>query len=165
MSRSPSLKALNQRLFKAAGLAMLSTLPLAASALALTPQTNAATGVAIRQASNTHQWLMADKDDRDDRDDRDEKKGRDDDRGERRDRDNDRAVRIDLNRAKNLARQAAEAANGGIRYYSVRPLRLQMVVFAITVLKTQCMAPPPNAPTWIMGIPGQIGRASCRERV
>ncbi len=117
MSRSPSLKALNQRLFKAAGLAMLSTLPLAASALALTPQTNAATGVAIRQASNTHQWLMADKDDRDDRDDRDEKKGRDDDRGERRDRDNDRAVRIDLNRAKNLARQAAEAANGGIRYY------------------------------------------------
>lgn len=64
-------------------------------------------------------WLMADKDDkkwrgydRDD-DDKDDKKryGRD------HDDDDKRISRIDLNRAKSLARQAAEAANGGIRVY------------------------------------------------
>lgn len=39
-----------------------------------------------------------------------------DDRG-RRDRDDDREGRIDLQRARNLARQAAEKANGGVRVY------------------------------------------------
>ncbi len=41
-------------------------------------------------------------------------------KGEKRDRDDegeDREVRVDLNRAKNLARQAAESANGGLRVY------------------------------------------------
>ncbi|UBF23594.1 hypothetical protein K9N68_17580 [Kovacikia minuta CCNUW1] len=50
-------------------------------------------------------WLVAD---------RDHKKGRGNDRDDDDDR---RGARIDLNRAKNLARQAAEEANGGIRVY------------------------------------------------
>ena len=46
--------------------------------------------------------------------DRDDKKGnKDDKKGNK----GDRVASVDLNRAKNLARQAAEAANGGIRVY------------------------------------------------
>jgi len=56
------------------------------------------------QSQTTQGWLIADKDD---------KKGRKKDR----DDDDKRQGRIDLNRAKNLARQAAESANGGIRVY------------------------------------------------
>lgn len=61
-------------------------------------------------------WLMADKDDDDD--DKEEKRGKKDQKVQDRDQNQDqRLVRIDLNRAKNLARQAAESANGGIRVY------------------------------------------------
>lgn len=111
MLRSPSVMPLSQRLLTATGLAMLSAMPLAASAIAVTPQASTLNGVSIHQGTNAHQWLIADK-----KDDDDDKKGRNGNHG-RRDRDDDREVRIDLNRAKNLARQAAESANGGIRYY------------------------------------------------
>jgi hypothetical protein len=60
-------------------------------------------------------WLIADNDDN-----RAGRRGRDRDDDDDDDDDDDkkgRVVRIDLNRAKNLARQAAEAANGGIRVY------------------------------------------------
>lgn len=63
----------------------------------------------ISQASGTHSlgWLIADKDDKDDK------------KRHKYDRDDweYRSNRVDLNRAKNLARQAAEVANGGIRVY------------------------------------------------
>jgi hypothetical protein len=88
---------------------MLTTLPITAHASTLTTQTNISSGTTVAQSSNHHQWLMADKDDKHG------KKDRDDDR--RWDDDNRGVRRIDLNRAKNLARQAAEEANGGIRFY------------------------------------------------
>ncbi|MBD2073523.1 hypothetical protein H6F86_06405 [Phormidium sp. FACHB-592] len=104
MSRSPAL--LGKRLLTATSLALLTTLPIAANALALPDSSS------VSQGGKTQQWLMADKDDKDDKDD---KKGRGNDRN--RDRDDDRKGRIDLNRAKNIARQAAEAANGGVSVY------------------------------------------------
>ncbi|MGQ9870473.1 hypothetical protein [Leptodesmis sp.] len=57
--------------------------------------------------TSSSKWLIADKDDKDDK------------KRHKRDRDDweYRSNRVDLNRAKNLARQAAEAANGGIRVY------------------------------------------------
>lgn len=57
--------------------------------------------------ASSSKWLMADKDDKEDK------------KRYRGDRDDweYRSSRVDLNRAKNLARQAAEAANGGIRVY------------------------------------------------
>ena len=107
MLRSPAAS-LGKRLLTITSLTLLTTIPIAANALTLTPKTNQSNGVAINQNSD-QRWLIADKDD---------KKGRNrDDRGQRRDRDDDQEVRIDLNRAKNLARQAAESANGGIRVY------------------------------------------------
>jgi hypothetical protein len=115
MSRSPSVQSLSKRLITATSLAILAAIPVTTDAFALTAQTSTLDGASIKQdAANSTQWLMADKDDKDDKDD---DKGRNN-RGRRGDRyDDDREVRIDLNRAKNLARQAAEAANGGIRYY------------------------------------------------
>lgn len=105
---------LGKRLLAATSLALLAALPAATNASTLTPSTESASSVSLAQ-SGTQQWLLADKDDKDDKDD---KKGRDDKRGRGRDRDDDdRAGRIDLNRAKNVARQAAEAANGGLRVY------------------------------------------------
>lgn len=106
MSRSPSVTSFSKRLLAATSLAILTAIP--TTAHALTPQTNVLGEASVWRNANSYQWLMADKDD---------KKGRDNDRNDRRDRDDEREVRIDLNRAKNLARQAAEAANGGIRYY------------------------------------------------
>jgi hypothetical protein len=88
---------------------MLTAVPVAANALTPALETKS-NGSAISQSDKTQQWLMADK-----KDDKDDKKGRNDNRG--RGRDDDREVRIDLNRAKNLARQAAESANGGIQVY------------------------------------------------
>jgi hypothetical protein len=94
----------------------LLTVPVAANAL--TPQTNQLDKVSVGQHNSTQRWLIADKkDDKDDKkDDKDDKKERKNGHGRGRD-DDYRAVRIDLNRAKNLARQAAESANGGIRVY------------------------------------------------
>lgn len=113
MSRSPAL--LGKRILTATSLALLTALPVAANALALPGSSS------VSQGGKAQQWLMADKDDKDDKDD---KKGRgargldrDEDRERGRDRDDDRKGRIDLNRAKNIARQAAEAANGGVRVY------------------------------------------------
>ncbi len=114
MSRSPSVTSMSKRLFTAMSLAVLAAIPVTADAFALTSQTSTLDGASLQKdAANPHQWLMADKDDKDDKDD---KKGRNN-RYRRGDRDDEREVRIDLNRAKNLARQAAEAANGGLRYY------------------------------------------------
>ncbi|MBM0743746.1 hypothetical protein JOY44_19345 [Phormidium sp. CLA17] len=104
---------LGKRLLAIASLALLTAIPATANALTLTSQTNQTNEASISQSASTQQWLMADKDDDDD------KKGRNKDRGRGRDDDDDdrREVRVDLNRAKNLARQAAESANGGIRVY------------------------------------------------
>lgn len=100
---------LGKRLLAVTSLALLTGLPLAANALTLTPQTNKLDG-SISQSNSTQRGLMAKKEDKDD------KKGRKYDRDDDREYDR-REVRIDLNRAKNLARQAAESANGGIRVY------------------------------------------------
>ena len=125
MLRSPSVT-WSKRLFTATSLAILAAIPLTADAFALTPQASTFDGVSLKQKANTHQWLLADKGGKDDKDDDDQgnrrqSRDRDDEergnRGRRRNDDDRREVRIDLNRAKNLARQAAEAANGGIRYY------------------------------------------------
>lgn len=110
MLRSPA-RSLSKRLLAATSFALLTAIPVAANALTLTPQTTQSDGTAISQTDGSGRWLMADKDDKDD------KRGRGDDRGWKRGQDDDREVRIDLNRAKNLARQAAESANGGIRVY------------------------------------------------
>ena len=104
MSRSPVM--LSKRLITLTSLAILAAIPAAANASTLSPQSESLSQASIEQGIN-QQWLMADKDDKKGRDDKDDKKGRDD----------DRKGRIDLNRAKNLARQAAEAANGGLRVY------------------------------------------------
>jgi hypothetical protein len=104
MSNSPSVKSFSKRLFATTSLTILAAIPITANALALTPQPTTSNGDSLSQSANTQQWLVAKKDDKND------KKDRDDD-------DKKREVRIDLNRAKNLARQAAESANGGIRYY------------------------------------------------
>lgn len=71
------------------------------------------------RGTSSSKWLMADKDDKDDKDDKANKDDKDDKKRHKRDRDDweYRSNRVDLNRAKNLARQAAEAANGGIRVY------------------------------------------------
>lgn len=97
---------LGKRLLAVTSLALLTGLPVAANALTLTPQTNNLDGVSISQSNSTQRGLMAKKEDKDDK------------KGQKYDREYDRReVRIDLNRAKNLARQAAESANGGIRVY------------------------------------------------
>ncbi len=97
---------LGKRLLAVTSLALLTGLPMAANALTLTPQTNNLDGVSISQSNSAQRSLMAKKEDKDDK------------KGQKYDRDYDRKeVRIDLNRAKNLARQAAESANGGIRVY------------------------------------------------
>ncbi|XHX76718.1 MAG: hypothetical protein RBJ76_20085 [Stenomitos frigidus ULC029] len=95
-------------------------MPSAAYAFAPSPQASTLGGMSAKQNADSQQWLMADGDDDDDDDNDDDKKNRNRNRGrDRDDDDNDkkRVVRIDLNRAKNLARQTAESANGGIRYY------------------------------------------------
>ncbi len=112
MLHSPATKSLSKRLLTITSLAILTAMPLAANASAMTPQKSTLARASISQGADTHQWLIAGK-----KDDKDDKKGRDNDHDRRDDRDDDRAVRIDLNRAKNLARQAAESANGGIRVY------------------------------------------------
>ena len=97
---------LGKRLLAVTSLALLTAIPVAANALTLTPQSNKSDGVSISQSDSTQRSLMAKKEDKDDK------------KGQKYDRDDDRReVRIDLNRAKNLARQAAESANGGIRVY------------------------------------------------
>lgn len=108
MSHSPASVLLNKCLLTTTSLAMLTAIPAATHAFTLSPQSNPFGEVSVHQSEKTSQWLMADKDD-DDKDDKDDKKGRDDD--------DDRKGRVDLQRAKNLARQAAEEANGGLRVY------------------------------------------------
>ncbi len=105
MLHSPSVTSLNKRLLALTSLALLMAIPATVQASIPAPQAIALNGASLSPKTNSHQWLIADK-----KDDKDDKKGR-------RDRDDDRDVRIDLNRAKNFARQAAESANGGIRYY------------------------------------------------
>jgi len=107
MRRSPTVLS-GKQLLTATSLALLTAIPVTANALALTRESNKLDGSSVQQ-STAQQWLLADRDD---------KKGRNYDRGHGYGRDDDdREVRVDLNRAKNLARQAAEEANGGIRVY------------------------------------------------
>jgi hypothetical protein len=111
-------KPLSKRALTAISLALLTAMPSAAYAFAPNPQASTFGEMSAKQNLDSQQWLMADGDDDDDDDD--DKKNRNRNRNQGRDRDDDdkkRVVRIDLNRAKNLARQAAESANGGIRYY------------------------------------------------
>ncbi|MGA7933400.1 MAG: hypothetical protein WCA35_07625 [Kovacikia sp.] len=107
MLGSPAGKSLTKRLLTATGLALLTTIPVTSEAFALMPGINPLSKTSLSQGDAKHGWLMADKDrDHDDDDDR-----------YRRRRYEDRSDRKELNRAKNLARQAAEEANGGIRVY------------------------------------------------
>lgn len=95
----------SKRLLAVSSLILLTVMPMAANALSLTPQTSKSDG-STSDRNSTQRSLMAKKEDKDDK------------KGQKYDRDYDkREVRIDLNRAKNLARQAAESANGGIRVY------------------------------------------------
>ncbi len=135
MLHSSALTVLSKSALVATGLAMIAAMPTLANASTANPfaSTGPSTGPSTFKsqlqslnalsASNIdlsikplagmpeQGWLMADKDD---------KKGRDRDDDDRDDHDryeDNRILRVDLNRAKNLARQAAEAANGGIRVY------------------------------------------------
>lgn len=96
---------LSKRLLAVSSLILLTVMPMAANALTLTPQTIKSDG-STSYRNSTQRSLLAKKEDKDDK------------KGQKYDRDDDRReVRIDLSRAKNLARQAAESANGGIRVY------------------------------------------------
>jgi hypothetical protein len=108
MRYSPA--SLGKRLLAVTSLALLTAIPVAANAVTLPSQTNQLNGGSVSQRDSAQRWLMAKKDDKDD------KKGRKPGHEGKGD-DDKREVRIDLNRAKNLARQAAESANGGIRVY------------------------------------------------
>lgn len=115
MSHSPVFASLTKSALAATSLAIITAMPTLASASSFTSQstnlheslTSAAhpqsTGDSFGQMTQQG-WLMADRDDDDD-----DKKGRG--------RYDSREIRVDLNRAKNLARQAAESANGGLRVY------------------------------------------------
>jgi hypothetical protein len=109
MRRLPTVAA-SKRLFMATSLTVLTVVPITTNALALKPEPNKPDKISSQQVNTVQHWLIADRDDRKDG------KERYDDRRYRR-HDDDREVGVDLNRAKNLARQAAEAANGGIRLY------------------------------------------------
>lgn len=93
---------LGRNLLAVTSFALLTAIPVAANALTPIPLASKSDGATLSQSSSTRQWLMADK-----KDDKNDKKGRN----------NNRAVQLDLSRAKNLARQAAEEANGGLRVY------------------------------------------------
>lgn len=96
---------LSKRLLAVSSLILLTVMPVAANALTLTPQISKSDG-STSERNSTQRSLMAKKEDKDDK------------KGQKYDRDYDKKkVRIDLNRAKNLARQAAESSNGGIRVY------------------------------------------------
>lgn len=100
MLRSPAVASFGKRVLTAASLTLLTAIP--ATANALTPALQSGSDeAAIQQDQDSQQWLIAKKEDK----------------GNQKRQDDDREVRIDLNRAKNLARQAAEEANGGIRVY------------------------------------------------
>ncbi|MBL1175258.1 hypothetical protein [Pantanalinema sp. GBBB05] len=112
MSLSPVFSLFNKNIFAVTSFALIAGMPAIAQA-SVVPTSS----IGLRESSVSQPysqssvdshigrvspvWLMADKDD---------KHGRDDDK-------DDKKVKIDLNRAKNLARQAAEEANGGLRVY------------------------------------------------
>lgn len=91
LPHSPTLLDLTQRTFLATGLVLVTGLSQIASAAPITEFSQ-------NQQNSLQQRLIAD-------------------RGDKKERDGVRVVRLDLNRAKNMARQAAEEANGGIRVY------------------------------------------------
>jgi len=105
--------ALGKGLFTTVSLTFLTVVPATATTLTPAQQINSLNAAAYGWEKG-QSWLLADKDDKDDKDD---KKGGDRKRNRDRDDDGNRESRIDLNRGKNLARQAAEAANGGLRVY------------------------------------------------
>lgn len=112
LSRSPVFAMLNKKALAATSLVLMAGMPTIAQATGLpTSSLRVSQSVASKPAAQStvgahlgitsSSWLIADKDD---------KKGRDDDK-------DDKKAKVDLNRAKNLARQAAEEANGGLRVY------------------------------------------------
>lgn len=117
MLHSPIAPSLSHRFLLITSLALLTSIPAVADAATLASQTTSQSSTTISQDSG--RWLVADRDDDDDDDD--DKKGSRKGRQHHDDDDDDdnehRTVRIDLSRAKNLARQAAEQANGGLRFY------------------------------------------------
>ncbi len=121
LSHSPLFVAFTKRSLLATSLAIATGMPTIANASTLTIQSaqsrdSLTRGLGEQSISNQSRmsqsgWLVADKGDKKGR-----KHGNDNDDDD--DDDNGaRVVRIDLNRAKNLARQAAEQYNGGIRVY------------------------------------------------
>lgn len=119
LSHSPRFVALTKSTLMAASLALATGMPTLANASTFSTQPERANYIsassvahpsALEPGNHLSQsgWLIADKDD---------KKGRKRDHDRDDDDDDEQTVRIDLNRAKNLARQAAERANGGIRVY------------------------------------------------
>jgi hypothetical protein len=118
LSHLPLFVALTKRSLLAIGLALVTGIPALANASASSIQLNSRNHILTdvsgdlrtsERPSRLSQsgWLIADKDDK-----KGGKRGHHDD-----DDDDVRVIRIDLKRAKNLARQAAEQANGGIRVY------------------------------------------------
>jgi hypothetical protein len=117
--------ALHKVTLTVAGITVIATgaTPVQASITAQARTLNAALAVEVPATASSFPstaqqgWLIADKDDDDDKKGRRRGNSRDDDRDDD-DRDHECGkCKVNLNRAKNLARQAAETANGGLRYY------------------------------------------------
>jgi len=115
-------------------IAVATTAPIPVNAATVAPSRPGEVSSAMAKPSSVGQFegmpqtniLLADRDDKkgnkdDKKGNKDDKKGNKDDRKGNKDdkkgNKGDRVASVDLNRAKNLARQAAEAANGGIRVY------------------------------------------------
>ncbi|MGI0483933.1 hypothetical protein ACN4EK_00775 [Pantanalinema rosaneae CENA516] len=104
MLLSPVTALFNKKTLAATSLALMAGMPAIAQASVLPASTSLSESAASQPhsqltvdssiGSRSSGWLIADKDGK-----------------------NDKKVKIDLNRAKNLARQAAEEANGGLRVY------------------------------------------------
>ncbi|EKQ68159.1 hypothetical protein OsccyDRAFT_2675 [Leptolyngbyaceae cyanobacterium JSC-12] len=120
LSRSPVFTLLHKRVLTATGFAILAITPTLATASTFAPQSSSVNNQFIGQTQPSpsllnnmvqQSWLIAS---RDDNDKKERKQGHKKDVRETREV---QIVHLDLNRAKNLARQAAEAANGGLKYY------------------------------------------------
>ncbi len=103
---SPAFIQVTQRTVLATGLLLLTVCPEAGRAATIATSSPDFSRVAAGDSQLARSpWFMADKKDKKDK------------KEQKRYQEVQSTVQIDLNRAKNLARQAAEAANGGIRVY------------------------------------------------